>query len=209
MIVGEICSPCPGGRNQPTKLPVTSTSWFASSKKLDWLFRPTGRAGTPRTRYPGGRGLETASVADAVRLITTYVHGDPSSEAAIVDGLGDGSIPAAISRLWTWYRQATVGGAEFVDYPEYAADGVYRWCYERTWAPGGTLCWIGLNPGTGDRDSGLRPTLQRVVGWARREGCAAVTVVNLFSYRSTDPKALPWGRGGHRWRPDRRHHSRL
>jgi hypothetical protein len=97
---------------------------------------------------------------------------------------------AAIRRLWTWYREAVNGEAEFVDHAEYSADGTYRWSYERRWAPGGTLCWVGLNPGTGDRDAGPRPTLRKVVGWAKREGCAAVTVVNLFSYRSTDPRAL-------------------
>lgn len=31
---------------------------------------------------------------------------------------------------------------------------------------------------------------EQVVGWARREGCAAVVVVNLFVYRSTDPGDL-------------------
>jgi hypothetical protein len=97
---------------------------------------------------------------------------------------------AAIRRLWTWYRPAVSGEGEFVDHAEYSPDGTYRWSYERRRAPGGTFCWVGLNPGTGDRDSGPRPTLRKVVGWAKREDCAAVTVVNLFSYRSTDPRAL-------------------
>lgn len=141
-------------------------------------------------RYPGGRGLDSASAADAVRLITSYVRGDRFSDGALVTGLHDGSISAAVTRLWSWYRMAVTDGEEFVDRAEYSSDNVYRWSYERRWAPGGTLCWVGLNPGTGDRDSGPRPTLRKVVGWARREGCSAVTVVNLFSYRSTDPKAL-------------------
>lgn len=54
------------------------------------------------------------------------------------------------------------------------------------------LCWVGLNPGTADTDSGPRPTSHKVVGWAKREGGSgsAVQVVNLFSYRATDPRAL-------------------
>ena len=52
------------------------------------------------------------------------------------------------------------------------------------------MCWVGFNPGTGDTDAGPRPTLRRVVSWARRAGCGGLVVVNLFSYRSTDPDSL-------------------
>lgn len=141
-------------------------------------------------RYPGGRGIESASAADAVRLITSYVRGDRFSEGAFAGGLDDGTVKAAIDRLWSWYRQEVAGDHGFVDWAEYSKDGVYRWSYERRWAPGGMLCWVGLNPGTGDRNSGPRPTLGRVVGWAKREGCAAVRVVNLYSFRCTNPKEL-------------------
>ena len=141
-------------------------------------------------QYAGGRGLETASTADAVRLITSYIRGDRFSDGALASGLHDGAIGAAVRRLWEWYREAVGRDDEFVDWADYSADGTYRWSYERRWGPGGALCWVGLNPGTGDRDAGPRPTLRRVVGWARREGCAAVNVVNLFSYRTTDPEAL-------------------
>jgi len=80
--------------------------------------------------------------------------------------------------------------AEFVDSWEYSADKVYRWWYERRWAPGPTLCFVGLNPATGDTDGKARPTLNKVVGWAKRERCGAVVVVNLFAYRATDPARL-------------------
>lgn len=83
---------------------------------------------------------------------------------------------------------ATIG--EFADSWEYAEDGVYRWWYERRWAPGPTLCFVGLNPATGDTDGKPRPTLGRVVVWAKREGCGAVVVVNLFAYRGTAPAAM-------------------
>lgn len=141
-------------------------------------------------RYRHGHGLEAAPVADAVRLVTAHVRGERFSDGVLLGGLRDGSLKAAVQRLWQWYRQAVVGHQEFVDRADYSADRIYRWSYERRWAPGGSLCWVGLNPGKGDEDLGPRPTLRKVVGWAKREGCAAVTVVNLFSFRSTDPKAL-------------------
>lgn len=83
---------------------------------------------------------------------------------------------------------AVVG--EFTDSWQFSPDGVYRWWYERRWAPGPTLCFVGLNPSTGDTDGKPRPTLRKVVGWAKREGCGAVVVVNLFAFRATKPDAL-------------------
>ena len=141
-------------------------------------------------RFPAGAGLESAPAADAVRLITSFVRGERFSDGAVLDGLATGVIPAAIDRLWSWYLGSVTDGSPFVDRAAYSPDGVYRWWFERRWSPGASLCWVGLNPGTGDTDQGPRPTLRRVVSWAQREGCAAVVVVNLFSFRSTDPKAL-------------------
>jgi hypothetical protein len=86
------------------------------------------------------------------------------------------------------FGSATIG--EFEDTWEYSSDGLYRWWYERRWEPGPTMCFVGLNPSTGDTDGKHRPTLGRVVGWARREGCGAVVVVNLFAFRATKPAEL-------------------
>ena len=142
-------------------------------------------------RYPGGEGLALAPVADSVRMLASYLHGDRVAAGALRSGLVDGSISASINRLWDWYRECRVGeDAAFVDHAEYSDDGTYLWSYERRWAPGGALCWVGLNPGPGDRDTGSRPALRRVASWARREGCAAIVVVNLFSLRSADPTTL-------------------
>ncbi|NOX30258.1 MAG: DUF1643 domain-containing protein [Actinobacteria bacterium] len=52
------------------------------------------------------------------------------------------------------------------------------------------MCFVGLNPSTGDTDGKSRPTLAKVVGWAKREGCGAVVVVNLFAFRATKPDTL-------------------
>ena len=95
-------------------------------------------------RYPGGEGLAPAPVADSVRMLASYLHGDKVAGGAVRSGLVDGSIPASINRLWDWYRECRVGDdAAFVDHAEYSDDGTYLWSYERRWAPGGALCWVG------------------------------------------------------------------
>lgn len=49
--------------------------------------------------------------------------------------------------------------------------------------------FVMLNPSTADAmlDD---PTIRRCIGFARREGCTFLTVVNLFAYRATDPDSL-------------------
>jgi hypothetical protein len=175
----------PSVAKQDDLLPLTGSLYdLGVVVPFDWpVWHASGR-------YSGGHGLTWAPVADAVRLLTSYVRGDRFCDGALLAGVVDGTVPAAVRRLWDWYRSARVGDADFVDRSEYSSDETYRWSYERRWAPGGVLCWVGLNPGTGDTDAGRRPTLGRVVSWARRERCGAVVVVNLFSYRSTDPDAL-------------------
>lgn len=49
--------------------------------------------------------------------------------------------------------------------------------------------FIMLNPSTADAmlDD---PTIRRCIGFAAREGCGWLHVVNLYAYRATDPRAL-------------------
>lgn len=119
-------------------------------------------------RFPGGDGLESAPAANAVRLLTSYVRGARFCDGALLGGVADGSIPAAVVRLWDWHRSCVAPESEFVDRAQYSADDKYRWLYERRWAPGGVMCWVGLNPGTGDRDAGPPSDVgpRRVVGEA-------------------------------------------
>ena len=63
--------------------------------------------------------------------------------------------------------------------------------------------FVMLNPSTADASLD-DPTIRRCMGFARRELCTFLTVVNLFSYRATDPDDLVAAhrRGVDVWGPD-------
>jgi hypothetical protein len=48
---------------------------------------------------------------------------------------------------------------------------------------------IGLNPSTADETED-DPTIRRCIAFAKREGCGSLIMLNLFSFRATDPKEL-------------------
>lgn len=67
---------------------------------------------------------------------------------------------------------------------------LYRYRLWRVWdtkLP--TVTWIMLNPSTADGKED-DPTIRRSIGFAEDWGCGGIEVVNLFAYRSTDPKRL-------------------
>lgn len=71
-----------------------------------------------------------------------------------------------------------------------STDEVYRYTLRRTWYPDDpVLTVVMLNPSTADgREDD--PTIRRCVGFARRLGCGALVVMNLYAYRSTRPEVL-------------------
>lgn len=71
-------------------------------------------------------------------------------------------------------------------------DRVYRYSLTRDVAPlsgEGTVTFIGLNPSTADETQD-DPTIRRCIGFARRWGFARLKMLNVYAYRSTDPKGL-------------------
>jgi len=73
---------------------------------------------------------------------------------------------------------------------EISVCGKYRYWLSRRWKPRGSeILFILLNPSTADAKQD-DPTLRRCIGFAQRWKFSALTVVNLFGYRATDPSEL-------------------
>jgi hypothetical protein len=93
--------------------------------------------------------------------------------------------------------------------------GRYRYRLSRVWDGRSLpLVWIMLNPSTADAVDD-DPTIRRCIGFAQREGCGGIEVLNLFALRATDPRALrsvrdPVGPDNDRWISEVLHpHSRV
>ncbi|NYJ75100.1 DUF1643 domain-containing protein [Allobranchiibius huperziae] len=69
--------------------------------------------------------------------------------------------------------------------------GRHRYRLSRRWGSKGgpTATFIMLNPSTADADVD-DPTIRRCIGFARREGCTGLVVVNLYAWRATKPADL-------------------
>ena len=68
--------------------------------------------------------------------------------------------------------------------------GTYRYNLWRSWdthLP--TMTFVMLNPSTADHSIN-DPTIRRCMGFAGREGCGEISVVNLFAFRTKSPKVL-------------------
>lgn len=76
-----------------------------------------------------------------------------------------------------------------------SADGLYRYVLTRSCptlyaARGGHVAlWLMLNPSTADAATD-DATIRRCLGYSRAWHCDALTVVNLYAYRATDPRVL-------------------
>lgn len=73
---------------------------------------------------------------------------------------------------------------------KFSADRKHRFLLERIWdASLPPFLVIGLNPSTADENVD-DPTIRRCIAFAKREKCGSLVMLNLFSYRSTDPSVL-------------------
>ena len=77
-----------------------------------------------------------------------------------------------------------------------SACGGYRYWLRRDWADAkwpaiqpSLLVFVMLNPSTADAELD-DPTIRRCVGFAKREECAGVAVINLYAGRATEPDNL-------------------
>lgn len=69
-------------------------------------------------------------------------------------------------------------------------DKVYRYSLIRKWNDNGIkIVWIMLNPSTADENID-DPTIRRCIGFSKIWGAGEIEIVNLFAYRSTNPKQL-------------------
>lgn len=67
--------------------------------------------------------------------------------------------------------------------------GKYRYQLGREWADGPTCVFVMLNPSTADAKEDDH-TIRRCIGYAKREGCGKLLVVNLFAHRTKSPKIM-------------------
>lgn len=68
-------------------------------------------------------------------------------------------------------------------------DGQHRYLLTRSWGPGKRIGWCMLNPSTADAKVD-DPTIRRCISFAKSWGFDGIEVVNLFSWRATDPKKV-------------------
>lgn len=71
----------------------------------------------------------------------------------------------------------------------FSEDRKYRYLLWRQWNYKAPLLFVMLNPSTADEQVS-DPTVSRCIVKAQRLGFGGLRVVNLFAYRSTDPKQL-------------------
>ena len=89
----------------------------------------------------------------------------------------------------------TLSGALVLDgnpdsWASFSVDRDYRYALCRRWneeAP--WFVAVGLNPSTADASKD-DPTVRRLIGFARREKCGTLLLVNVFARRATDPRDL-------------------
>jgi hypothetical protein len=81
------------------------------------------------------------------------------------------------------------GGSAWFNEPQ-----THRYLLTRSWSAAPLMTWLLLNPSTADAFAD-DPTIRRCAGFAKREGCGGIQVLNLYGLRATDPHDL-WDSAG-------------
>lgn len=69
-------------------------------------------------------------------------------------------------------------------------DGKHRYLLVRAWELSRPrVCWVGLNPSIANAEIDDN-TVRKIIGYSRREGFGSLAVVNLYSWRATDPDEM-------------------
>ncbi len=71
--------------------------------------------------------------------------------------------------------------------------GKYRYRLDRDFGSGPLVCWVMLNPSTADGHED-DATIRKIRSYSRAWGFGSLVVVNLWAWRATDPKAIPFHR---------------
>ena len=73
---------------------------------------------------------------------------------------------------------------------EFSPDRIHRYSLWRIWDRDKPYAaFVGLNPSTADEQKN-DPTVRRCINYARDWGYGGLIMLNIFAYRSTDPKNL-------------------
>lgn len=67
--------------------------------------------------------------------------------------------------------------------------GSYRYLLNRRWEDGRIMTFVMLNPSTADAETD-DATIRKCIGFAKKNGFGAVSVVNLYAFRATKPSDL-------------------
>ena len=78
---------------------------LGAGQPFDW------RAWDGLNRYPDGRGLDEAPVAESIRMINAVVRADRFGEGTLLASLEDGTSMAAVDRLRRWFEERGLSGS--------------------------------------------------------------------------------------------------
>lgn len=75
---------------------------------------------------------------------------------------------------------------------EISACDRYRYRLTREWSDAAPATFVMLNPSTADADQD-DATVRKCARYSQRWGCGSLVVVNLYAWRTADPRLLPAG----------------